>query len=57
MLILKRLEGRQVYITTPSGDDLIITITEGSCRIGIQEPLEYKILRDELLDREYEYST
>ena len=57
MLVLTRKEGQQVTITTPSGEELVITITEGNCRLGIDAPQEYLILRDELLDKAYQYST
>ncbi len=57
MLVLKRQEGQEIIISTPTGDELVITITEGSCGVGIQAPREYKILRDELLDKAYQYST
>ena len=51
MLVLTRKEGQQVTITTPSGEELVITITEGNCRLGIEAPRDYRIERDDMQAR------
>ena len=51
MLVLTRKEGQQVTITTPSGDELVITVTEGNCRLGIDAPRDYQIERDDMQKR------
>lgn len=56
MLKLTRKGGERVFITTPSGTEIIIE-NLGRDRIGIDAPLSYVIEREELLDSEYEYST
>ncbi len=56
MLKLARKEGERVFITTPSGEEIIIE-NLGNNRVGIDAPKEYVIAREELLDTEYEYST
>ena len=52
MLILARRQDESVIITTSSGEEikvLIIDAHNGFTKLGIQAPLNYEILREELL--------
>lgn len=53
MLVLSRKEDETVTITTPSGDEIVITILQakhGTTSIGFDAPEKYLILRNELID-------
>ena len=57
MLILSRKHNESITITTPSGENIEITILEGKgtqVKVGIDAPKDYLILRDELLDDDFE---
>ena len=52
MLVLSRKKDETITITTPSGDEILITILQakhGTTSVGIDAPQEYSILRNELI--------
>ena len=56
MLVLSRNRGDTIHIG--NGEDLIIIkvvrCSDGKCRIGIEAPDKYRILRGELVEKEKE---
>lgn len=52
MLVITRREGESVTVISPEGTEIKITLVEDgkAARIGIQAPVDYKILRTELLE-------
>ncbi len=52
MLVLTRYAGERIRMTTASGEEIWITITEverGKCRLAIEAPRTITIQREELL--------
>jgi len=55
MLVLSRKKDEKIYITLPSGEEIILTLVDirlHSSRIGIDAPLDCRILREELIKLE-----
>ena len=52
MLVITRREGESVTVISPEGTEIEITLVQDgtAARIGIQAPVDYKILRTELLE-------
>ncbi len=52
MLILTRKPNETFFINTPNGDQISVTLLSfrgNQARIGINAPIEYNIVREELL--------
>ena len=52
MLTLSRKDGQRIIIQNPHGTDIVIVvkgIDRGKCRVGIEAPDDYVIMREELL--------
>jgi carbon storage regulator len=47
MLVISRKKEQKIFI----GDDIVITVTQGSAKIGIDAPRGVKILREEVRSR------
>jgi len=55
MLVLERKEDESLIITTPDGDVIeihLLTARGGRSKLGIMAPMEYEVVRNELLDTE-----
>lgn len=55
MLVLERKEDEHFIITTPEGETLeihLLTAKGGRAKLGIIAPVEYEVVRNELLDIE-----
>lgn len=52
MLVVTRREGESITVISPEGTEIEITLVQDgtAARIGIQAPVDYKILRTELLE-------
>ena len=54
MLVLTRKEGESIRITTPDNHIIDVMITKsanGQAKVGIDAPVYYSVLREELVDR------
>lgn len=55
MLCLKRKERERLTITAPTGERIVVTALEcgnGWTKVGIDAPLSFKIVRNELIECE-----
>ena len=55
MLVLKRKAGEKIHVNLPSGECIILTITETepkATRIGIDAPKHITVAREELLTKQ-----
>lgn len=55
MLVLERKEDESLSIRTPNGDTLeihLLTTKDGRSKIGISAPMDYEIIRNELIDEQ-----
>jgi len=50
MLVLSRRSADAVRLVLPNGDEIVLTILDGSCRLGIDAPDSVEIVRGELTD-------
>jgi carbon storage regulator CsrA len=52
MLSLTRNDGESIVIETPSGDwiEVSVSMDRGKVKLGIEAPIEYRIVRKELID-------
>ena len=52
MLVLSRKEGESIIFNLPSGEQIIVKLTEYSgqqTKVGIEAPQDVEVLREELL--------
>ncbi len=54
MLVLSRNIGQEIFITTPRGERIVITVVDakpGKARIGVDAPADISVHRSEVAER------